>query len=163
MEAIMSKRRVAATSTILGCVAVLAGAQAAVEKPAAKEHEDFPFAIDFEQGTIEFDAGDFIIIDEVRGTSEDMESGICRISGTYRLASEESATLAASVTARRAEDGVGPWNTAQRMTIAKGEGSFVLVLPISVEGWPHVSFYNDSQSIGGVYLGAGDAVLRSSW
>src|SRR5262245_60080820 len=68
MEAIMSNRQVAATLTILGCVAVLAGAQASVKTAAAPAHADFPFAIDFEQGTIQFDAGDYIIIDNVRGT-----------------------------------------------------------------------------------------------
>lgn len=132
---------------------------------AAKAEEkspgsDFPFAIAFVRGLSEFRPGDAITITDVRGTSSDMQSGICRITGTYTLASEDKATLAASVTARDSADGIGPWNKAQTMDIARGHGKFTLLLPISVSGWPHVSFYGKTNSFGGVYVGTGDSVLR---
>jgi hypothetical protein len=107
--------------------------------------------------------GDQITITDVRGTSADMRGGIYRISGTYTLVSREKATLAASVTARYAKDGTGPWNAAQTVTITKGTGTFTLLLPISVEGWPHVSFYGKSSDFGGSYIGTGEYVLRKWW
>src|SRR5262249_38423156 len=116
------------------------------------DNSDFPFVIDFYRGAVQFAEGDEIVIKEVRSTSKDLRSGICRITGTYNLASEGPITLAASVTASDPENGKGPWNTAQRMDITKGKGSFTLLLPISVKGSPHVSFYTKSASIGGVYF-----------
>ncbi len=162
----MSKRLLLASLGMIVAFVVFAGAQSSVEKPVVQEaatHEDFPYVIDFEQGAIQFNAGDQITIGEVRGTSKDMQSGLCRISGTYSLASEKEATLAASVTARNSEDGRGPWNSAQTMSVTKGRGTFVLMLPISVQGWPHISFYANSKSIGGTYIGTEDTVLRRWW
>jgi hypothetical protein len=148
-------------------VAVYAGDQPSTQ-PARPEsnssqHDDFPFAISFEQGATQFQSWDQITITEVRGTSSDMQSGICRISGTYTLASHDKATLAASVTARELADGSGPWNRAQTLTITRGHGNFTLMLPISVRGWPHVSFYGASSDFGGSYIGTGDSVLRHWW
>ena len=37
------------------------------------------------------------------------------------------------------------------------------MLPIRVKGWPHVSFYANSKAISGIYLGAGEGVLRHWW
>jgi hypothetical protein len=165
-EASMSKRILVVMLASMVSVVVFAGAKSSEQTTvarAAATHEDFPFAIDFEQGAVQFNGGDLITIEEVRSTSKDMQSGICRISGTYTLASEKEATLAASVTASHSSDGKGPWNSAQRMSITKGSGSFTLMLPISVEGWPHVSFYANSSSIGGIYIGTGDSVLRRWW
>ena len=156
----MSIRQFASTLVAVVCVAGLAVAQPSRETrrstPAA--NEDFPHVIAFEEGAVQFERGDKITITEVRSTSKDMQSGICRISGTYELASRESATLAASVTAHKAEDGRGYWNSAQRMEVTKGRGEFTLMLPISIEGWPHVSFYSETRSIGGIYLGTGESV-----
>jgi hypothetical protein len=125
--------------------------------------DPFPFAVPFEAGASQFDPGDRITIAEVRGTAADMAGGIYHVSGTYTLASRDSATLAASVTARDAADGKGPWNAAQRMTIKKGSGTFTLLLPVSIRGWPHVSFYGKDDAFGGVYFGTGDTVLRKWW
>ena len=111
---------------------------------------------------MKFESGDQIQITEVRGTSPDMRGGIYRITGTYKLISHDKATLAASVTARRHEDGVGPWNPAQRIDVTKGTGTFTLLLPMSVDGWPHVSFY-DGESFGGNYIGTGDTTLKKWW
>jgi len=130
--------------------------------PAAATN-DFPFVIAFEQGATQFELGDGITVTEVRGTSKDMQSGICRISGTYTLTSHPQATLATSVTARHSSEGRGPWNAAQQIKITKGHGTFTLYLPVSVDGWPHVSFYGPSSDFGGSYIGTGDAVLRRWW
>lgn len=92
-----------------------------------------------------------------------MQSGICRISGTYTLTSRDQATLAASITARDSADGWGPWNKAQTMAITKGHGTFTLYLPVSISGWPHVSFYGKWSDFGGSYIGTGDSVLRHWW
>jgi hypothetical protein len=130
--------------------------------PSAQAHEDFPYLVRFEQGATKFANGDEIRITEVRGTSPDMRGGIYRITGTYKLVSRDKATLAASVTARRSQDGVGPWNPAQHIDVTKGSGTFTLLLPMSVDGWPHVSFYN-GESFGGNYIGSGDTTLRKWW
>lgn len=129
----------------------------------ASSQDDFPYVIAFEQGASKFELGDGIIITDVRGTSRDMQSGICRISGTYTLTSRDEATLAASVTAQRLADASGPWNSAQTMTIKKGHGTFTLMLPVNVRGWPHVSFYGKTADFGGTYVGSSDSVLRKWW
>jgi len=135
----------------------------AAQRASVTAGSDFPFVISFQQGATQFLPGDRINITEVRGTSRDMQGGVCRISGTYTLVSHDRATLAASVTARNAADGIGPWNTAQTLTIKKGTGDFVLLLPISIEGWPHVSFYGEVSDFGGNYIGTGDSVLKHWW
>ena len=143
------------------------GAPAAVptlSPPAATAAGDpFPFAVPFEVGASRFPPGDRITVTEIRGTTADMAGGVYRISGTYRLASHETATLAGSVTARDAADGKGPWNAAQRTTVRQGSGTFTLVWPIGIRGWPHVSFYGPDDAFGGVYIGTGDSVLRKWW
>jgi hypothetical protein len=149
--------------TLAGCVGSTPPGQAKSASSAPVMHQDFPFAIPFEQGASKFEPGDQIVIAEVRGTSPDMKSGICLISGRYRLFSHDWATLAASVTAREAAQGIGPWNSAQTITINKGQGTFSLMLPISVDGWPHVSFYGKSSDFGGTYFGTGESVLRRWW
>lgn len=114
---------------------------------------DFAHAIAFKVVQPHFAAGDAITVTDVRSTAADLRSGICRISGTYALASRDEATLAGSVTARASADGKGPWNSAQQMTVKKGSGTFTVLLPISIDGWPHVSFYDGGESFGGVYVG----------
>ncbi len=158
----MSKAFLGGSMALVISLVVLGGAKAPEQSGVSREvaaNSDFPFVIEFEQGAQQFNAGDEIKIDEVRSTSEDMQSGICRISGTYNLASEKEATLAASVTATQG-DGKGPWNSAQTLLVTKGSGTFTLMLPISVKGWPHVSFYDKSSSFGGIYIGTGESVMR---
>ena len=36
----------------------------------------------------------------------------------------------------------------------------VVLLNVGSEGWPHLSFYADGGSIGGVYFGQGDSLLK---
>src|SRR5438105_15873374 len=96
----------------LVCVGCQHSSPPGAQSRATSAHEDFPYVVAFEQGATKFESGDQIQITEVRGTTPDMRGGIYRITGTYKLVSHEKATLAASVTARRHEDGVGAWNPA---------------------------------------------------
>jgi beta-lactamase regulating signal transducer with metallopeptidase domain len=124
--------------------------EAVVSQPAASSGDLFRFDVPFKLGTRQFLDGDSITITRVKGTNPDMEGGICCISGTYILASHDKATLAASVTASDAKDGVGPWNSSQTFEIQKGKGEFTLLLPISIRGWPHVSFYGIADKPDGI-------------
>jgi beta-lactamase regulating signal transducer with metallopeptidase domain len=214
-------------------------------QPAAAD-TIFPFNVPFQQGAMKFLDGDEIAVTSVKGTSPNMDTGICCITGTYKLTSHDTAILAASVTADQAglekahEDdeansptsapsgpamialnttaqhyadlkarvddakilygsanqlllqtlerqeqqayldfkdaekrskqldaaqaaggqGLGAWNAAQTTTIQKGEGSFTLLLPVNIKGWPHISFYSESSDFAGVYIGTGAWVLR---
>ena len=49
--------------------------------------------------------------------------------------------------------------------MTKGSGTFTLFLPMSCEGWPHISFYpaESGSSFGGNYFGTGDSVLKRWW
>ena len=113
---------------------------------------DFPFMLDIKPTQAQFAAGDSITVTGIRGTGPDLRGGIVRITGTYTFASQDRATLAASVTAADHADAHGWWNDAQTMKIAKGRGTFKLFLPINTGGAPHVSFYGSSSDFGGVYL-----------
>lgn len=149
------------------------GAMAAEQKqPTATEsvsdQEDnsatLPYRVDFEQGVTQFKEGDQITIKEVRGTAKTFQpDNIYCITGTYSLGSHDSATLAAYTTAKNAADGIGPSSQVQRMRVEKGSGKFRLFLPMSCEGWPHVSFYAGGIGIGGNYFGTGESVLRRWW
>ena len=98
--------------------------------------------VKFEQGATRFQDGDKITILEVRGTADTMSPGnTYRIKGTYTLASHDRATLAAYTTASKAADGTGPTHKVQSTVVNRGTGTFTLVLPMSCEGWPHLSFY----------------------
>ncbi len=103
---------------------------------------EFPHVVKFEQGATRFQEGDKITILEVRGTADTMIPGnTYRIKGTYTLASHDRATLAAYTTASRAANGTGPTHKVQSTVVNRGTGTFTLVLPMSCEGWPHLSFY----------------------
>lgn len=131
--------------------------------PAALE---FPHVVPFEQGATRFADGDDIKISEIRGTAATFSPGnIYRIKGTYTLASHDRATLAAYTTARDAKEGTSTSYKVQTTTVDKGTGDFTLYLPMSCQGWPHVSFYPASggSSFGGNYFGTGDSTLKQWW
>ncbi len=137
--------------------------QVAVDPAAVAERppgpaDAFPVAIAFERLDNHFAAGDQITVTDVR--SDGGNPAVWRITGTYTLASHRTATLAASVTARDAAHGVGPWRPAQHVEVGRGQGTFSLQLPVGTGGFPHVSFYDDKGSFGGLYVGTGDSVLR---
>jgi len=131
------------------------------DAPATTE---FPHVVRFEQGAAHFEDGDEITIVEVRGTSEAFSPGhTYQIKGSYTLASHDSAMLAAYTTAWDAADASGPTTKVQTTVVDRGKGTFTLILPMSCEGWPHVSFYAGGTSFGGNYFGTGDAVMKKWW
>ena len=73
--------------------------------------------------------------------------------------------ISAFTTAKKTEDGTGPIQSEQTKQINGGEAAFTLILPMSVEGWPHVSFYpaDNGGDFGGIYFGTGDSVLKKWW
>jgi beta-lactamase regulating signal transducer with metallopeptidase domain len=108
-----------------------------------------------------FKPGDSIVITEVRGTSDHFEvDGTYQVKGTYTLASRDHATLAISVTAKDLKNGRGYWGDKQSVKITRGSGTFTLTERMACEGYPHISFYADGGSIGGVYFGTGSWI---SW
>jgi hypothetical protein len=133
---------------------------------AAAEASEFPYRVEFEQGASRFENGDKITIVQVRGTADTFAPGnIYCIYGRYKLASHDRAQLAAYTTAMNSSDGTGYSFRVQTMPIDRGEGTFALFLPMSCQGWPHVSFYSADagEGFGGIYFGTGDSVLRKWW
>jgi hypothetical protein len=141
--------------------------QAAPEAAAGgRAASEFPYAVHFEQGATRFLPGDEITILEVRGTAETFEPGhLYWIRGTYRLGSRDEAGLSAYTTAANAADGVSRPLRVQSVVVKRGEGSFTLFLPMTCQGWPHVSFYprKRGESFGGNYFGTGESVLKQWW
>jgi beta-lactamase regulating signal transducer with metallopeptidase domain len=135
-------------------------------KPDAPATFEFPHAVRFEQGATQFMNGDKITIVEIRGTADTFRPGdVYWIRGTYALASHERAMLAAYTTARNPADGRGPSSKIQSTVVNQGNGTFTLILPMSCQGWPHVSFYpaEGGEGFGGNYFGTGDSVLKRWW
>jgi beta-lactamase regulating signal transducer with metallopeptidase domain len=129
-------------------------------------NSEFPYAVRFEQGATRFLKGDKITIVEVRGTADTFRPGnIYWIKGTYTLASHDRAMLLASVTATESGDGHGSSLKVQTTTATKGDGTFMLFLPMSCRGWPHISFYpaDGGGDFGGNYFGTGNSVLKHWW
>ncbi len=132
---------------------------------------DFPYTVRFQQGATRLPAGDKIVITEVKGTAETMAPGnIYLVRGTYKLSSHERASLSVFTTAKYV---VGPGRfvtgsnalKVQTTSVTKGEGTFTLYLPMTGDGFPHVSFYpaEGGGDIGGTYFGTGDSVLKRWW
>jgi hypothetical protein len=124
-------------------------------------------AVNFEIGASRLRDGDNITIDEVTGTSEKMSAGNTYvIKGTYKLASQKSATLLASVTGDQPKQGRGvPTQRTQSVLVNQGDGQFSLILYIPYDGKPHVSFYpaDGGQSFASLYFGTGDSTLKRGW
>lgn len=139
------------------------GAQPPVILPALTPApvSELTHVVQFQLGQSQFLPGDKITITEVRATSDHFEvDGTYQVTGTYTLASHDSATLALSVTAKDPKNAWGNWGTKQAITIHKGSGTFTLTERMPCEGGPHISFYADSGTIGGVYFGTGSWVSR---
>jgi beta-lactamase regulating signal transducer with metallopeptidase domain len=127
---------------------------------------EFPHLVRFEQGASRFLAGDEIKVLEVRGTAKTFEPGNKYwIRGTYVLHSHEKAQLSAYTTAKDAANATSPTQESQTQLVDRGSGNFVLVLPMSYRGWPHVSFYpaDGGDGFGGTYFGTDDSVLKKWW
>lgn len=131
--------------------------------PLVNPSSDFRYAVPFELGETHFLPGDRITIGEVRGTSDRIAVGqIYCVKGSYTLVSHDRAQLSVGVTADNPIDGRRSGFIPQNTTVLKGEGTFMLFLPVACKGWPHVSFYPDEggNGFGGVYFGTGDSVAR---
>lgn len=100
--------------------------------------------------------GDMITIDEVRGPSKERVVGnTYEVSGTYKLASRETAMLGAFVTISSQDRDIHPESSPdQKIIVTQGQGNFTLRLHIWQAGAPHVSFYpsKGGASFGGVYF-----------
>jgi hypothetical protein len=138
--------------------------------PRRKHHQsrasEFPYALKFKQGAARFLEGDDISILEVHGTADTMQPGnIYWIKGTYKLSSHDRAMLAAFTTARSAEDDKGAYLKVQTAKVGRGAGTFTIFLPMSYEGWPHVSFYpaDGGDCFSGNYFGTDGSVLKEGW
>lgn len=128
--------------------------------------EAFPHRIAFENGAAEFAAGDAIIVRSVRGDRPVFElGGSYEVEGSYTLASTDKARLGFSVTSR-GPSGRTPVAREEWMMVERGSGTFRFVKTFLKEGWPHVSFWVNGTSHGGIYFGDGinQTTLRSkSW
>lgn len=135
----------------LGCGIV---ASLAADSPPAGP---FPYSVPFDLGKGQFAPGDNISIQTVRGTAATFQTNeTYSVEGTYTLSSREEADLALFVTTR--QDIRTKTDPRQIVRIKKGTGFFRLVQTLSVEGYPHVSFYPlpSGSSFGGIYFGQGD-------
>jgi hypothetical protein len=138
----------------------------AVTTMTTAESLPFPDVVPVEQGATRFLGGDRIAVTEVRGTEDAITPGnIYCIKGTYTLASHGQAMLAAFVTAMEPGEGRSGYLKLQRIMVSKGTGTFSLILPMTIRGSPHVSFYptEGGESFGGSYFGTGDSVLKQWW
>ncbi len=144
-------------------VGLISGNAPAEEPKNEASNQPLPFHVKVEKGAAKFLDGDEIVIEEIRGTAATVTPGnIYWIKGTYKLNSAPKATLAAFTTATNADDGKSRVLAVQRVSVEKGEGEFALYLPMTVNGFPHVSFYNGG-GFGGVYFGTGETILKTWW
>lgn len=117
--------------------------------------------VPIEIGKTSFALGDEIAISEVRGTSSRIQvDGTYQVTGTYTLGSRDKATLALSVSSKNPQNAFGAWSKLQQITVTKGTGTFTLTERMAVEGFPHISFYDDRSALGGMYFGTGDWVQK---
>ena len=150
----------AADGFAVACLAALPTGQ-----PAGHE---LSHAVPFELGATRLNGGDDITIESVTGTGDKMAVGnLYVIQGTYKLASQESATLLASVTAdsrTRGADRAIPQLKTQSVTVKQGQGRFSLILYMPYDGYPHVSLYPvRGESFANAYFGTGNSVLKTPW
>jgi hypothetical protein len=125
---------------------------------------DFPSVVAFELGTADFQPGDSITIQQLRGTSPTIRTGeTYYVEGTYTLASRDQADLAWYTTSSSTVP--TPTDPSQIARVEKGAGTFRLVKTVRQDGYLHLSFYPvpSGGSFGEVYFGQGNGVLRQSW
>jgi hypothetical protein len=145
----------------LSALFALALASAAQAETTNDPVHDCPQIVQFELGDTQFEPGDSITIQEVRGGSDLIQTGgtYC-VTGTYTLASQDEADLSFfATTTNRISTPISP---RQTMRVKKGTGSFSLIKNMSDDGYLHVTFYSrkTGQGFGGVYFGQGQGVLR---
>ncbi|MEQ9320746.1 MAG: hypothetical protein RIF41_16385 [Polyangiaceae bacterium] len=128
---------------------------------ACPDDTRFSHDVPFELGRTDLGHGDHITIEQVRGTSSDLEiGGIYLVKGTYTLASRAEARLSFTVTASEPGEGCTKGNRRGRQTVRRGTGTFELATRMAYRGYPHVWFRVGDDSAGGVYFGKGDTLLE---
>jgi beta-lactamase regulating signal transducer with metallopeptidase domain len=162
----LSYRRVATISLGFASVAFLLSCFAATPASQPRSANELSHSVRFTLGKTNIPTGDGISIDEVQGTSDTLTAGnLYQVKGTYKLASQDRATLAAFVTtSQELPGGSTPVMRTQKMTVSKGEGSFTLLFYMWQDGSPHVSFYPSSSgnSFAEVYFGSGASPSKSA-
>ena len=121
--------------------------------------------VNFEMGATQLRDGDHIVVEKVEGTSSKMEAGnLYVVQGTYRLGSEQRASLSVFVTGSR-EHQPTPIQKTQTMVVDQGEGRFSLIFYMWNQGKPHVSFYpaDGGSSFASVYFGTAESLLTRGW
>jgi beta-lactamase regulating signal transducer with metallopeptidase domain len=120
--------------------------------------EDMSHRVRFAIDRTQFEEGDSITIDEIRGTADTIAEGnVYEITGFYKLTSQPKAILStsfhrpASGTARSRglDDTQGP----RKMDVERGEGRFRLILYMREEGTPRLSFYGGGHAFAKVDFG----------
>ena len=137
MTQLTPKKLVAIAACFIGSVITLSCFAGSLAR--AQQSNDFSHVVNLERTA----SGDLITITEVRGPSNALSVGnTYEVRGTYKLVSQDKATLAIYVTtdARQPHES-HPALPRQKMTVAKGEGSFTLQFHMWQEGMPHVSVY----------------------
>jgi hypothetical protein len=121
----------------------------------------FPHLVPYELGKTRLSDGDQITISEVRGTRPQFEQGgIYLVKGSYVLASGDEGTIAFTVTSARPREGCTRNNDRGHQKVKRGTGTFELAVPLQYLGYPHVYFNVVDKGAAGVYLGAGDFLLK---
>ncbi len=123
---------------------------------------DLPCRVPFEVGDVDFQQGDSITINQVRGTKDLIRVGekYC-VEGTYTLTSRDKADIALFATTLTKV--AVPTDASQIMRVEKGTGTFRLIKTMREDGFLHVSFYPvpGGGGFGGIYFGQGKWVLRN--
>jgi hypothetical protein len=121
-----------------------------------------PTLLHFDLGDSSFLPGDSITISQVSELSPpktDLSlTRTIQVTGTYTLASHDSALLGAEITSNDPNSGKGGY-----AKIDKGAAQpFSLTFTLAGNGYPHVSFYpaNGGESFGGIYYGSGATLLN---
>jgi hypothetical protein len=148
--------------TVFPAYFALALALPAQERTPIDPARDCSHVIQIELGDAQFKPGDSISIQELRGSTDQIEKGATYcVTGTYTLASQDEANLSFfATTTNRTSSPVDP---AQTVRVKKGTGTFSLVKHMTDNGYLHLSFYPSGSGggFGGVYFGHGQWVLHN--
>jgi hypothetical protein len=149
--------------TVFPAFFVLALALPAQERTPIDPARDCTHVVQFELGRAQFEPGDSITIQAVRGSTNLIQTGgtYC-VTGTYTLASHDEANLSFFSTTTNRTSSPSRVDPAQMVRVTKGTGTFSLAKRMKDDGYLHLSFYpgGSGGDFGGVYFGQGQGVLR---
>jgi len=124
---------------------------------------DCSHVVQFELGRAQFEPGDSITIQEVRGNTDLIQTdGTYCVTGTYTLASQDEANLCFFSTTTNRTSSPSRVDPAQMVRVRKGTSAFSLAKRMKDDGYLHVTFYSlkTKGDFGGVYFGQGQGVLH---